>query len=120
MSAQKHWRCTSCGAETYHGAATGVVSDSRLPLKAVSKDTVWWPFCHMQAGVKTPEVGGCCHAPRRSGVSAQKHWRFTCCGAETYQVASHCSGILELLPLKAVCLSLVRCLVGTHCTTIPV
>jgi hypothetical protein len=38
-------------------------------------------------------------------VSAQKHWRFTCCGAETYQVAGHCSGILELLPLKGVCLS---------------
>ena len=103
----------SIGSSIRQVAATAVVSGSCCLSSLV-------PFCHMQAGVKTPEVGGCCHAPRRSGVSAQKHWRFTCCGAETYQVASHCSGILELLPLKAVCLSLVRCLVGTHCTTIPV
>ena len=65
----------------------------------MSKDTFGGPFCHMQAGVITPEVGGA--DMHRGGVGE--------C-SETLEVyllwgrdlpwGSHCNGWLALLPLE--------------------
>jgi hypothetical protein len=72
----------------------------------VSKDTFGGPFCHMQAGVITPEVGGA--DMHRGGVGECSE------ALEVYQLwgrdlpwGGHCNGWLALLPLKTVCL-------GTH------
>ena len=59
VSAQKHWRCTNCGAETYHaGRPLQRLVSVAASQDCVSRDALGGPFCHMQAGVITPEVGG--------------------------------------------------------------